>query len=161
MQNITVDFSQKVGKMKPMHSVNNGPVYKFAVDQRITNIEPYKAAGIPYARNHDASFYATYGGEHIVDVNMIFTDFSKDPYDPASYDFRLTDDYLRVIELGGLALVLRVVGRVYAVRLGQRHGRHGRRTGQCGQLVGGERALGATGALGLGFGGVWLVGRGV
>ena len=56
MSQITVDFSKDLGKVKPMHSVNNGPVYKFAFDQRITNLEPYKAAGIPYARVHDASF---------------------------------------------------------------------------------------------------------
>lgn len=101
MEQITVDFSKVTGKIKPMHSVNNGPVYKFAEDQRITNIEAYRAAGIPYARTHDASFYATYGGEHIVDINMIFTDFDRDPTDPDAYDFVLTDEYMRVIEAGG------------------------------------------------------------
>ena len=50
MDRITVDFAKGVGKVKPMHSVNNGPVYKFAADQRITNIESYKAAGIPYEK---------------------------------------------------------------------------------------------------------------
>jgi len=63
MTNITVVFSKKTGAMKPMHSVNNGSVYKFAADQRITNMDAYRAAGIPFARTHDASFYATYGGE--------------------------------------------------------------------------------------------------
>ena len=108
MDRITVDFSKALGKVKPMHSVNNGPVYKFAADQRITNIESYKAAGIPYARTHDASFYANYGGEHIVDVNMIFTDWSKAADDPASYDFALTDEYLRVIEAGGAKVYYRL-----------------------------------------------------
>ncbi len=101
MDRILVDFSKEVGAVKPMHSVNNGPVYKFNADQRITNIDHYRAAGIPFARTHDASFYATYGGEHTVDVNMIFTDFSKDPTDPDAYDFVLTDEYMRVIEAGG------------------------------------------------------------
>jgi hypothetical protein len=95
-----------------MHSVNNGPVYKFAVDQRITNIDHYRAAGIPYARNHDASFCSTYGGEHIVDVNMIFTDFSKDATDPAAYDFALTDEYLRVIEAGGAKVFYRLGSKI-------------------------------------------------
>ena len=70
MDKITVDFSKASGNIKPMHSVNNGPVYKFADDQRITNIDHYKAAGIPLARTHDASFHDIYGGEHIVDINM-------------------------------------------------------------------------------------------
>ena len=101
MDRILVDFSKETGKIKPMHAVNNGPIYKFREDQRITNIHHFQAAGIPYVRNHDASFEATYGGEHIVDVNFIFRDFDADPYDPESYDFRLTDDYLKIVELGG------------------------------------------------------------
>ncbi len=112
MDRIVVDFAKSVGRVKPMHSVNNGPVYKFASDQRITNIDAYRAAGIPYARTHDASFCATYGGEHIVDVNMIFTDWSKDADDPASYDFVLTDEYLRVIEAGGAKVFYRLGSKI-------------------------------------------------
>ena len=78
MDRILVDFSNNVGPVKPMHSVNNGPAYKFASDQRVTNLESYRAAGIPFARTHDASFCSTYGGEHTVDVNMIFTNFDRD-----------------------------------------------------------------------------------
>ena len=112
MDRITVDFSCTAGKVKPMHSVNNGPVYKFAADQRITNIHHYKAAGIPYARTHDASFCATYGGEHIVDVNMIFTDWTRDAADPASYDFVLTDEYMRMIEAGGAKVFYRLGSKI-------------------------------------------------
>ena len=101
MNNIRVNFENTCGKVKPMHAVNNGPIYKFAVDQRITNIEPWREAGIPYARTHDAAFCATYGGEHTVDVNNIFTNFDADPYDPASYDFVLTDEYMQIIAHGG------------------------------------------------------------
>ena len=112
MDRITVDFSKSCGAVKPMHSVNNGPAYKFADDQRITNIDSYKAAGIPFARTHDASFYDIYGGEHIVDINMIFTDFSKDPTDPDSYDFALTDEYLQVIEKGGAKVFYRLGSKI-------------------------------------------------
>ena len=112
MSQITVDFSKNPGCVKPMHSVNNGPVYKFASDQRITNIDAYKAAGIPFARTHDASLNPTYGGEHIVDVNMIFTDWTKDANDPASYDFVLTDEYLRVIEAGGAKVYYRLGSKI-------------------------------------------------
>ena len=112
MDKITVDFSRELGAVKPMHSVNNGAVYKFAKDQRITNVHHFKAAGIPYARNHDASFNATYGGEHIVDVNFIFTDPDADPYDPASYDFQLTDEYCRMIEAGGSKVYYRLGSKI-------------------------------------------------
>ena len=112
MNLVQVDFSKNVGKIKPMHSVNNGPVYKFTSDQRITNIEPYREAGIPYARNHDASFFSTYGGEHIVDVHAIFPNFDADPEDPASYDFDLTDDYCKMIEAGGAKVFYRLGSKI-------------------------------------------------
>ena len=112
MTNITVDFSKSVRKMKPMHSTNNGPKYKFSADQRVSNLEAFQRAGIPYARNHDAAFCPTYGGEHTVDVNFIFTNFDADPYDPASYDFTLTDEYLKVIELSGAKVFYRLGSKI-------------------------------------------------
>ena len=112
MDKITFDYATELGKIKPMHSTNNGAVYKFAKDQRITNVHHFLAAGIPYARNHDASFYATYGGEHCVDVNNIFTNPDADPYDPASYDFDLTDDYCRMIEAGGSKVYYRLGSKI-------------------------------------------------
>ena len=112
MSKITVDFSENMGKVKPMHATNNGPVYKFAADQRVTNLHHFQNAGIPYARNHDASFYATYGGNHTVDVAFIFTDFDADPYDPASYDFACTDQYMRVHEVAGVKPFYRLGSRI-------------------------------------------------
>lgn len=93
MNTITVDFGTPCGKIKPMHAVNNGPL-KYRNDQTRHNYDSFKAAHIPFARNHDAAFCADYGGEHTVDVRSIFPDFSADPFDPASYDFVLTDEYL-------------------------------------------------------------------
>ncbi len=112
MDRITVDFSKECGKIKPMHSTNNGPAYKFGSDQRITNLHHFQRAGIPYCRTHDASICSTYGGEHTVDVNNIFPDFDADPTDPASYDFQLTDEYMKVIELGGGHAFYRLGSRI-------------------------------------------------
>lgn len=112
MQEININFEKSAGKVKPMHAVNNGPVYKFASDQLITNIDSWKDAGIPYARTHDASFCSTYGGSHTVDVNAIFPDFDKDPYDPASYDFPITDYYMKVIEAGGTKVFYRLGSKI-------------------------------------------------
>lgn len=112
MEKIYVDFGTINGKVKPMHAVNNGPVYKFKADQRISNMEDFKAAGIPYARNHDASFFATYGGEHTVDVHAIFPDYEADPYNEASYDFAWTDEYLKVIEHSGAKIFYRLGSKI-------------------------------------------------
>ncbi len=112
MTTINVNFKNTVGAVKPMHAVNNGPVYKFASDQRVTNIDAFREAGIPYARNHDAAFYSTYGGEHTVDVHGIFPDFDKDPYDPASYDFAMTDEYIKVCEYANVRTYYRLGSKI-------------------------------------------------
>ena len=112
MSNVSVNFKEVTGKVKPMHAVNNGPIYKFAADQRITNIDAFREAGIPYARNHDASFCATYGGNHTVDVAFIFPNFDADPTDPASYDFACTDEYMKVLYHAGVKCYYRLGHRI-------------------------------------------------
>lgn len=112
MNNIKVDFNENMGKIKPMHAVNNGPVYKFTIDQRITNIDAFREAQIPYARTHDASISYGYGGEHVVDIHAIFTDFDKDPTDPDSYDFTLTDEYLKVMAYAGVKPFYRLGSKI-------------------------------------------------
>ncbi len=112
MINLNIDFKQNCGKVKPMHAVNNGPVHKFTSDQRISNLDAFKEAGIPYARNHDAAFYNAYGGEHIVDVAMIFPNFDADPYDEKSYDFICTDEYLKIIDFAGVKTFYRLGNKI-------------------------------------------------
>ena len=97
MSVIKYDLSANCGKFRIMHAVNNGPVHKrHANDQKRSNLDSFKAARIPYARNHDAAFNAGYGGEHTVDISAIFPNFDADPYDPASYDFACTDEYIAI-----------------------------------------------------------------
>lgn len=94
-----------------MHAVNNGPI-RFESDQIRENFNTFKAAKIPYVRTHDASFCYEYGGEHIVDVHVIFPDFSRNPYDPESYDFALTDDYLQIITEAGSSVFFRFGSKI-------------------------------------------------
>ena len=96
MTNVKVNFNKEIGKIKVMHAVNNGPCVS-GKDQTRGNQDAYKACRIPYARTHDASFYAGYGGNHTVDVNFIFTNFDADVNDPNSYDFACTDLYMKQI----------------------------------------------------------------
>ena len=102
MQTIRFDRNKTYGKFRPMNAVNNGPVHKrHANDQSRSNLQDYKAAKIPYARNHDASFCADYGGEYMVDISAIFPNFDADPYKEESYDFTCTDEYVAVTLLAG------------------------------------------------------------
>ena len=106
---ITADPGKKLGVLKPMNAVNNGPVVSA---RGIDNLKLYREAKIPYARNHDASLYSRYGGEHTVDVHAVFPDFSKDPDDPASYDFAATDRYLKQITQGGAKVFYRLGSKI-------------------------------------------------
>ena len=111
MVKVEIDASKVVGKMKPMHAVNNGPLIGKKTQKR-DNFRSFQQARIPYSRNHDASFCASYGGEHIVDVHAIFPNFDNDPYDPASYDFTLTDIFLKNILDAGTKIFYRLGSKI-------------------------------------------------
>lgn len=95
------------GPIKCMNATNNGP-WRAGTDQVRDNFEDFKNARIPFARTHDSSFCAEYGGEHVVDITAIFPDFSKDVNDPDSYDFTLTDIYLNNIYQAGAGIFFRL-----------------------------------------------------
>lgn len=69
---------------------------RHAQDQYQSNLEEYKAARIPYSRNHDSNVYMIHGGPYAHDITAIFPCFDADPYDPASYDFACTDEDILV-----------------------------------------------------------------
>jgi len=107
MSRIHIDFQRKKGPVKPMHAVNNGVVLG-----RQNNTETYRTAGFPYARNHDASYCEEYGVEHCVDITAIFRDFDASPYHPDSYDFAVTDAYLKGTVDAGTKIFYRLGQRI-------------------------------------------------
>lgn len=111
MVKVEIDAAKAVGTIKPMHAVNNGPLIGRRTQKR-SNFNTFKEARIPYSRNHDASFCAGYGGENIVDVHAIFKNFDNDPYDPASYDFTLTDIFLQNILDAGTQIFYRLGSKI-------------------------------------------------
>ncbi|MEE1278573.1 MAG: hypothetical protein UHE86_05890 [Acutalibacteraceae bacterium] len=113
MTTVKVDFEKAVGKIKPMHAVNNGPRAKVGFGgQKTGGIYAWKSAGIPFVRTHDSSFCAAYGGEHTIDVNAVFPDFSADVNNPDSYDFAVTDSYIKTIYEGGSKVFYRLGSKI-------------------------------------------------
>ena len=105
---VTVDITNAVRAVKPMHAVNNGPtVKKPGGDQKCGNFEDYKAARIPFARTHD-SINCVSGGAHTCDISAIFPDFDADETDPKNYDFVFTDHYLDNIRRAGTEVFFRL-----------------------------------------------------
>ena len=98
MQNklIRIDPSRITGRIKPMHGVGAGPVTgSFTYDAS----DEFRAAGIPFGRTHDIEY--PFGAGEFVDIHCIFPWFDADENDPASYNFTLTDEYLRLMREAG------------------------------------------------------------
>ena len=88
-------FENKAGgkPFKILNATNGGPWHKrHADDQYRSNFADYKAANMPYSRNHDSASCGIYGGPYCHDVSCIFPDFGADPLDETSYDFACTDE---------------------------------------------------------------------
>ncbi len=102
METIRFDLSKTGRQFKPLNATNGGPWHKrHATDQYRSNFETYKAARIPYSRNHDSAVYTIYGGPYSHDITCIFPNFDADPTDPKSYDFACTDEaILTCLETG-------------------------------------------------------------
>ncbi len=97
MDTIKFDLTKNAGKFKILNATNGGPWHKrHANDQYRTNLEDYKAARMPYSRNHDSAMCTIYGGPYSHDITCIFPDFSADPENPESYDFACTDEAILV-----------------------------------------------------------------
>ena len=96
------DLAKREGKFKILNATNGGPWHKrHAKDQYRSNFEEYRAARIPYSRNHDSGVVDIYGGPFSHDISRIFPDFDADAYNPASYDFACTDEsVLTTLEAG-------------------------------------------------------------
>lgn len=97
METLCFDLSKKGNKFKILNATNGGPWHKrHANDQYRSNFKDYKAARIPYSRNHDSAVCGIYGGPYSHDITRIFPDFNADPYNPDSYDFACTDEAILV-----------------------------------------------------------------
>lgn len=97
MNTLKFDMQNLGGKFKILNATNGGPWHKrHAKDQYRSNFEAYKAARMPYSRNHDSAACAIYGGPYSHDITRIFPNFDADVNDPASYDFACTDEAIFV-----------------------------------------------------------------
>ena len=101
MRTIAVDFAQRLGPVRPLQGLCNGPVgYGSLVDVA----HYYRRLAVPYVRLHDPNW----PHPREVDIPQVFPDFSADPDDPRSYVFGPTDAYLQTILSTGARIVYRL-----------------------------------------------------
>lgn len=88
---LRVNPGRVLGKIKPMHAVNNFPRMGDSFEKE------YRDLHLPFARLHDTVFI----NPHLVDIPAVFPDFDADENLPESYDFAFTDVILsRLHEMG-------------------------------------------------------------
>src|SRR5215213_4402271 len=87
---VVVDCSKPVGRIRPLHGVNNGPL---DVGGTIDLSAHYRELAFPYVRLHDAHW----PNPDVVDMHAVFPNPDADPEKPESYDFAATDEYLKAI----------------------------------------------------------------
>ncbi|MBN2271671.1 MAG: hypothetical protein JXN61_13715 [Sedimentisphaerales bacterium] len=98
---VRVDCSQRLGVIRALHGVNNGPVNS---GQMIDLSSYYRALEIPLARLHDSEW----PNPDVVDIHAIFPDLRFDPKMAENYHFSRTDDYIKAIVDTGTAVVYRL-----------------------------------------------------
>ena len=97
---VNVDLALKIGEVKPLHSMCNGPV-SYGAD--VSSL--FREIGVPYVR-FDCTDSAV--SAYAVDISRIFKDFGADPTDPDSYDFAVTDKYVEAAYLAGAKVMFRL-----------------------------------------------------
>ena len=101
MNSIQIDISKKMGMLKPVNGIDNGPV---CFGSLIDSSKYYKQAAFPFCRLHDTN----YPHPREVDVPTIFKDFDADEDDPANYFFEPTDIYLQEVLATGAKIIYRL-----------------------------------------------------
>ncbi|MGA2497806.1 MAG: hypothetical protein ABSH20_08700 [Tepidisphaeraceae bacterium] len=100
-QELLVDCTKPIGRIRPLHGVNNGPLQG---GELVNTSDCFKAISVPYTRLHDCNW----PNPDVVDIHAIFRNPAADPADPASYDFRRTDDFLKALAATGSKVVYRL-----------------------------------------------------
>ena len=98
---IRVDCGTVIGRVRPLHGGNCGPV---SAGGLVDVSDAFRALEIPLTRLHDCHW----PDPNVVDVHAVFPDPKADPADPASYDFGRTDAYVRSVLATGSRVVYRL-----------------------------------------------------
>lgn len=103
-RSISIDFSKKVGKIKPVNCLNNGP--RFGIDLSVDFTEQYKEMSPPLIRASGVEH--PYASSRYLDIHCIFPDMNLDERFELSYNFAPTDDYLSSVKECGAQIFLRL-----------------------------------------------------
>ena len=101
---VNIDFSRKIGKLKPVNCLNNGPF--FGIDLDVDFTEQYKQMRPQLIRL--SAIEAPYASSRFLDIHCIFPDMELDERFEASYNFAPTDKYLAAVKDTGAEIFIRL-----------------------------------------------------
>ena len=101
---VNIDFSRKIGKLKPVNCLNNGPL--FGMDLDIDFTEQYKEMNPQLVRV--SGIESPYASSRYLDIHCIFPDMELDERFDASYNFAPTDRYLAAVKETGADIFMRL-----------------------------------------------------
>ena len=101
---VSIDFSRKTGKFKPVNCLNNGP--RFGLELEYDFTEQYKEMAPAIVRVSGVE--APYSSSRYLDLHCIFPDMELDERFEASYNFAPTDRYLASVKECGADIFLRL-----------------------------------------------------
>ena len=99
-RNIHFDFSKSAGKMKPILSLNSGPLATASLGCDLS--EKHREIGVSFVRTHG------HPSDRVIDIHTVFPDWNLDERFPASFNFAPTDAYLKAIKDTGASILLRL-----------------------------------------------------
>ena len=98
---LTIDAAKVVGKVRPLHGVNGGPLN---VGGTLDLSARFREVAPPLCRLHDAHW----PNPDVVDLHVVFPNPEADPEKPGSYDFARTDEYVKAVVGAGCGVVYRL-----------------------------------------------------
>lgn len=98
---LIVDCTSPVAALRALHGVNDGPLHAGGT---LDLSGAFRDIGVPLTRLHDCHWPVA----DVVDIHVVFPSFDADASDPASYDFRRTDDYIQSIVDVGSQVIFRL-----------------------------------------------------
>ena len=96
-----VDFAATNGVIRPLHGINKGPLVAGGI---LDLSAEHRELASPLNRLHDCHW----PNPDVVDIHAVFPNAAADPGQPASYDFRATDEYVAAVRATGSQIVYRL-----------------------------------------------------
>jgi xylan 1,4-beta-xylosidase len=98
---LQVDFAKTIGTIRPLHGINKGPL---TAGGMVDLTARHRELAPPFTRLHDCHWPVP----DVVDVHVVFPNFTADASKPENYDFAMTDGYTAAVRATGAEVVYRL-----------------------------------------------------